>query len=107
MNIWPVASGVGRRTLKNVLTTPALVIPSLMFPLLFFIAFAGGLSQVQNTPGFDYSNGYTAFQVVFVLLQPPACGGVLTGYGVAREFDGVVAGRLLLSAPNRKGIVVG
>ena len=43
MNIWPVASGVAWRTLKNVITTPSLVIPSLMFPLLFFIAFAGGL----------------------------------------------------------------
>ena len=79
MNIWPVASGVAWRTLKNVITTPSLVIPSLMFPLLFFIAFAGGLSQVQNTPGFDYPNGYTAFQFVFVLLQSAAFGGVFTG----------------------------
>ena len=107
MNIWPVASGVAWRTLKNVLTTPALVIPSLMFPLLFFIAFAGGLSQVQNTPGFDYPNGYTAFQFVFVLLQSAAFGGVFTGFGVARDFEGGFARRLMLAAPNRVGIVVG
>jgi ABC-2 type transport system permease protein len=107
MNIWPVASGVAWRTLKNVLTTPSLVVPSLMFPLLFFIAFAGGLSQVQNTPGFDYPNGYTAFQFVFVLLQSAAFGGVFTGFGVARDFEGGFARRLLLAAPNRLGIVVG
>ena len=107
MNIWPVASGVAWRTLKNVLTTPALVVPSLMFPLLFFIAFAGGLSQVQNTPGFDYPNGYTAFQFVFVLLQSAAFGGVFTGFGVARDFEGGFARRLMLAAPNRVGIVVG
>ena len=107
MNIWPVASGVAWRTLKNVITTPSLVIPSLMFPLLFFIAFAGGLSQVQNTPGFDYPNGYTAFQFVFVLLQSAAFGGVFTGFGVARDFEGGFARRLLLAAPNRLGIVVG
>ena len=107
MNVWPVASGVAWRTLKNVITTPSLVIPSLMFPLLFFIAFAGGLSQVQNTPGFDYSNGYTAFQFVFVLLQSAAFGGVFTGFGVARDFEGGFARRLMLAAPNRKGIVVG
>ena len=107
MRIWPVASGVAWRTLKNVITTPALVIPSLMFPLLFFVAFAGGLSQVQNTPGFDYPNGYTAFQFVFVLLQSAAFGGVFTGFGVARDFEGGFARRLMLAAPNRLGIVVG
>jgi len=107
VNVWPVASGVAWRTLKNVLTTPSLVVPSLMFPLLFFIAFAGGLSQVQNTPGFDYPNGYTAFQFVFVLLQSAAFGGVFTGFGVARDFEGGFARRLLLAAPNRLGIVVG
>ena len=98
-----MASGVAWRTLKNVITTPSLVIPSLMFPLLFFIAFAGGLSQVQNTPGFDYPNGYTAFQFVFVLLQSAAFGGVFTGFGVARDFEGGFARRLLLAARTGSG----
>jgi ABC transporter DrrB family efflux protein len=107
VNIWPVASGVAWRTLKNVITTPSLVIPSLMFPLLFFIAFAGGLSQVQNTPGFDYSNGYTAFQFVFVLLQSAAFAGVFSGFGIARDFESGFMRRLLLAAPNRSGILLG
>ncbi len=107
MKIWPVASAVAWRTMKNVVTTPSLLIPSLMFPLFFFVAFAGGLSQVQNTPGFDYQNGYTAFQFVFVLLQSAAFGGVFTGFGVARDFEGGFARRLLLAAPNRTGIVLG
>lgn len=107
MRLWPVASGVAWRTLKNVITTPSLLLPSLMFPLFFFIAFAGGLSQVQNTPGFDYPSGYTAFQFVFVLLQSAAFGGVFTGFGVARDFEGGFARRLMLASPNRTGIVLG
>lgn len=107
MRVWPVASGVAWRTLKNVLTTPSIVLPSLAFPLFFFVAFAGGLSQVQNVPGFDYPNGYTAFQFVFVLLQSAAFGGVFTGFGVARDFEGGFARRLLLASPNRTGIVLG
>jgi ABC-2 type transport system permease protein len=107
MRLWPVASGVAWRTLKNVITTPSLLLPSLMFPLFFFVAFAGGLSQVQNTPGFDYPPGYTAFQFVFVLLQSAAFGGVFTGFGMARDFEGGFARRLMLAAPNRTGIVVG
>ena len=107
MRLWPVASGVAWRTLKNVLTTPSLLLPSLMFPLFFFVAFAGGLSQVQNVPGFDYPNGYTAFQFVFGLLQSAAFGGVFTGFGVARDFEGGFARRLMLASPNRTGIVLG
>ncbi len=107
MSVWPVVSGVAWRTLKIVITTPALLIPSLMFPLMFFVAFAGGLSQLQNAPGFDYTNGYTAFQFVFVLLQSAAFGGVFTGFGVARDFEGGFARRLMLAAPNRTGIVIG
>jgi ABC-2 type transport system permease protein len=105
--IWPVAQGVAWRTLKNVVTNPAILLPSLLFPLLMFTAFAGGLSQVQNVPGFDFEDGYTAFQFVFVLLQSAAFGGVFTGFGVARDFEGGFARRLLLASPRRSGIVLG
>jgi ABC-2 type transport system permease protein len=107
MRIWPVASGVAFRTLKNVVTTPSLLLPSLIFPLFFFTAFAGGLSQLKHVPGFDYPPGYTSFQFVFVLLQSAAFGGVFTGFGVARDFEYGFARRLLLAAPRRSGIVLG
>jgi ABC-2 type transport system permease protein len=102
-----VALAVAWRVLHNVFTTPTLLIPSLIFPLFFFTAFAGGLSRVSDVPGFDYEPGYTAFQFVFVLLQAAAFGGVFTGFGIARDFEGGFARRLLLAAPRRTGIVVG
>jgi ABC-2 type transport system permease protein len=102
-----VAHGVAWRTLHNVFTNPSLLIPSLIFPLFFFVAFAGGLSRVSNVPGFDFPLGYTAFQFVFVLLQSAAFGGVFTGFGIARDFESGFARRLLLAAPNRTGIILG
>jgi ABC-2 type transport system permease protein len=102
-----VAEAVAWRTLHNVFTHPSLLIPSLVFPLFFFVAFAGGLSQVENVPGFDFPSGYTAFQFVFVLLQSAVFGGVFTGFGIARDFETGFARRLLLAAPNRTGIVLG
>jgi ABC-2 type transport system permease protein len=102
-----VAAGVAWRTLKNVFTNPALLFPSIMFPLFFFTAFAGGLSQVSELPGFDFPPGYTAFQFCFVLIQSAAFGGVFTGFGIARDFESGFARRLLLAAPNRSGIVLG
>jgi len=102
-----VAHGVAWRTLHNVITNPSLLLPSLIFPLFFFTAFAGGLSNIRHVPGFDFASGYTAFQFVFVLLQSAAFGGVFTGFGIARDFESGFARRLLLAAPNRTGIVLG
>lgn len=107
MRIWPVAQGVAWRTLRNFLRTPSIFVPSIMFPLFFFVAFAGGLAQVETLPGFDFPLGYTTFQFVFVLLQSAAFGGVFTGFGVARDFEGGFARRLLLASPKRSGIVLG
>jgi ABC-2 type transport system permease protein len=107
VRLWPVASGVAWRTLKVVFTTPSLFFPSLIFPLFFFTAFAGGLAQVADVPGFDFEPGYTAFQFCFVLIQSAAFGGVFTGFGIARDFESGFARRLLLAAPNRSGIVLG
>jgi ABC-2 type transport system permease protein len=106
-SFWSVAFAVSWRVLHNVFTTPALLVPSLIFPLFFFTAFAGGLSRVDNIPGFDFPLGYTAFQFVFVLLQSAAFGGVFTGFGVARDFEYGFARRLLVAAPRRSGIVAG
>lgn len=107
MRLWTVAQGVAWRTLKLVFTNPSILVPSLVFPLFFFVAFAGGLSQVANVPGFDYDPGYTAFQFCFVLIQSAAFGGVFTGFGIARDFERGVARRMLLAAPNRTGIILG
>jgi ABC-2 type transport system permease protein len=107
MRTLQVAEGVAWRVLHNVFTNPSLLIPSLVFPLFFFTAFAGGLSRIDQVPGFDYPPGYTAFQFVFVLLQAAAFTGVFTGFGLARDFEGGFAKRLLLAAPYRSGIVVG
>ena len=74
----------------------------MLFPLFFFTAFAGGLSQLNEIPGFDFPPGYTAFQFVFVLLQSAAFSGVFTGFGLARDFEGGFAKRLLLAAPASK-----
>ena len=102
-----VARAVGWRMLHNNLTTPSLLIPGLAFPLFFFTAFAGGLSRVNEIPGFRFPSGYTAFQFVFVLLQSAAFAGVFTGFGIVRDFETGFMRRLMLAAPNRKGIVLG
>jgi ABC-2 type transport system permease protein len=103
------ALGVAWRVIHNVFTNPTLLIPQLVFPLFFFTAFAGGLSQLTEVPGFDeeYPTGYTSFQFVFVFLQSAAFGGVFTGFGIARDFENGFTRRLLVAVPHRSAIIVG
>jgi ABC-2 type transport system permease protein len=102
-----VAGAVWRRSTHTFLTNPQLLVPSILFPLFFFVAFAGGLSSVGDVPGFDFPSGYTAFQFCFVLLQASAFGGVFTGFGIASDFENGFARRLMLGAPNRSAILAG
>ena len=101
------ARAVAWRNLHNWFTNPAMIVPSLLFPLFFFTAFAGGLSRVDSVPGFDYEAGYTTFVYGFVLLQAATFGGIFTGFSVARDFESGFARRLMLGATNRGGIVAG
>ena len=104
---WSVAYAVAWRAIHNALINPAILVPSIVFPLFFLVAFAGGLSSVSKVPNFDYPPGYTAFQFVFVFIQSAAFGGVFTGFGIARDFEHGFARRLLLGAPRRAGIIAG
>jgi ABC-2 type transport system permease protein len=106
-SLWTVAGAVWWRNAHNFFTNPAFIIPSLLFPLFFFTAFAGGLSRISEAPGFNYAPGYTSWIYGFVLLQSSAFGGVFTGFSVARDYESGFARRLMLAAHNRGGIVVG
>ncbi len=102
-----MARAVAWRNAHNFFTNPAMIIPALLFPMFFFIAFAGGLSRVESVPGFDFAGGYTTFVYGFVLLQASAFGGVFTGFAVARDFESGFSRRVMLAASNRDGIVAG
>ena len=102
-----VALALAYRQTTVLLKNPSLFIPPMLFPLMNFMAFAGGLSRLRHVPGFDFHGGYTAFQFVFVLLQSAAFGGVFAGFGIARDFERGFARRLLVSAPHRSGIIGG
>jgi ABC-2 type transport system permease protein len=99
---WAVA---GRQTYKY-FTNPAFLAPAL-FPLFFFVAFAGGLTSVGDVPGFDYAAGYIAFQYVWALMQAVSMGGAFTGFSIAGDFENGFARRLMLAASNRYGIILG
>ena len=101
-----VAGAVATRQIYKYFTNPAFLAPAL-FPLFFFVAFAGGLTRVGDVPGFDYAAGYIAFQYVWALMQAVSMGGAFTGFSIAGDFENGFARRLMLAASNRYGIILG
>lgn len=101
-----VSMGIASRQLLRLRKSPALLVPSVLFPLILLAAFAGANSSIAKTPGFDYPN-YTAFMLVFVLMQGAVFAGVLVGVSLADDFEGGFAKRLMLAVPDRKAILFG
>ena len=101
-----VVRTIAWRNLHIAIRSPALILPALIFPLFFYMAFAGGLSTVGDLPGFDYYD-YNAFQFVFVLLQSAAFGGVFIGFSIAADFDSGLTRRLFLAAHDRSAVIAG
>lgn len=102
-----VALAIAWRGLHTYVRRPDLFIPSLIFPLVFFASFAGGLSALGSVPGFHFPAGYTAFQFVFVLCQSAMFSGLFTGFTLAFDFESGFARRLMLAAEDRRGIALG
>ncbi|MCA1847409.1 MAG: ABC transporter permease [Actinobacteria bacterium] len=101
-----VGGAVAGRQIYKYFSNPAFLAPAL-FPLFFFVAFAGGLTRVGDVPGFDYEPGYIAFQYVWALMQAVAMGGAFTGFSIAGDFENGFAKRLMLAASHRSGIILG
>jgi ABC-2 type transport system permease protein len=106
-SIWRVAYAIAWRSLHTYVRRPDLFVPSLIFPLVFLAAFAGGLSALGSVPGFHFPAGYTAFQFVFVLCQSAVFAGLFTGFSLAFDFETGFARRLMLAAEDRRGIALG
>jgi ABC-2 type transport system permease protein len=99
---------VAGRVLRQAFTTPALLLPPLLGPLVFFAIFGGGLSAVASLPRFSHEGGYAAFQLVFALVQGVVFAGVFTGgLTLARDLESGFARRLMIAVPQRGLVLAG
>jgi ABC-2 type transport system permease protein len=107
MTAFRAATGIARRNLRTALTTPSLLLPPLIAPLVFFAAFCGGLSVLAGAPGFGFTPGYVAFEFVFVVIQGAVFTGIFSGLTLARDFEAGLARRAFVAVADRRAIVAG
>lgn len=103
---WSIARYVAWRNLRVLLRSPTLLLPALLLPLFFLIAFTGALSNLANIPDFG-TKDYTAFQYVFTLLQSSVFTGAMGGFALLSDFESGFMDRLMTTATNRAAILAG
>ena len=101
------ALGIAGRTLRTTFRNPALLMPPLVAPLIFFAVIGGGLGALSRAPGFDFPGGYTSFSFVFILLNAASFAAVFAGLALAQDLETGFSRRLMLAAGRRSALLVG
>jgi ABC-2 type transport system permease protein len=102
----PVALALSRRGLVTILRIPAAVVPLIVMPMFFVIAFSGSFSSLADLPSFPTDNVLNWF-VPFAIIQGAAFAGFGTGFNTVRDIETGFYDRLLLAPGSRLGLFVG
>ena len=102
----PVALALAQRSLVTILRIPAAVVPLIVMPMFFVIAFSGSFSSLADLPSFPTDNVFNWF-VPFAILQGAAFAGFGTGFNTVRDIETGFYDRLLLSPGSRVALFVG
>lgn len=97
---------VAWRNLKTLFRKPELLLPAILLPVFFLIAFTGSTSAVDEVGNFSTPD-YTGFQYVFALCQAAAFTGAMGGFALAEDWETGFMRRLFVTARHRSAIVVG
>jgi ABC-2 type transport system permease protein len=101
----PSIAVLAQRNLIRLMRMPSILLPMVVMPLFFVIAFTGsfdGISQVEGYPTAKIINWVAAF----ALLQGASFAGVGTAGAVANDLDNGFIDRLLVSPIRRSTILL-
>jgi ABC-2 type transport system permease protein len=104
--VTPVIGQLAYRGVLSMLRVPAAVIPVVVMPVFFVLAFSGAFSAITNIPGFPTDN-ILNWMVPFAVLQGAAFAGFGAAIGAGRDLENGFYDRLLLSPIPRPALVLG
>lgn len=104
--VLPYVAASVRRSLVNVLRVPGAVIPVIVMPLFFLIAFSGSFSGLARG-GIVPTAKMIDWVMPYSILQGAAFAGMGSTFGVARDLEGGFFDRLRLSPVPRVAILAG
>jgi ABC-2 type transport system permease protein len=97
---------LARRSVLRTLRQPAMVIPSLTFPLILLAINAGGLNSATRIPGFP-ADSYLQFALAIPFVQGALFAANSAGTNVANDIETGFLNRLALTPLRRLGLLLG
>ena len=97
---------LARRSVVRTLRQPAVVVSSLLFPLLFWGINSNGLDAASRIPGFP-ADSYLDFSFAFPLIQAALFGAVTAGADLARDIETGFLDRLSLTPMRPAALLAG
>ncbi len=98
---------MSKRSILAIARQPALVAPSLIFPLFFAALGASSFSKATNLPGFPKVDSFLSFALAGSIVQGVLFGSVTGGAALAIDIEDGFFDRLLASPTSRVGILLG
>jgi ABC-2 type transport system permease protein len=97
---------LARRSVLRTLRQPAMVVPSLTFPLMLLAVNSGGLSSATDLPGFP-TDSYVTFVLAVAFVQGGLFGAMSAGTNIANDVETGFLSRLSLTPLSRTALLVG
>jgi ABC-2 type transport system permease protein len=97
---------IARRALMQTARQPALIVPPVLFPLIFLALTNAGLNASTKIPGFP-GDSYLDFVISFTFLQASLFSLVNAGTALARDVETGFLKRLALTPMQRAALLTG
>jgi ABC-2 type transport system permease protein len=98
---------LSKRSMLALWRQPALVVPSVIFPLFFAALGTSSFSRATNIPGFPKVDSYLDFALAGSIVQGVLFGSTVGATALATDIENGFFDRLLSSPSTRSGIIVG
>lgn len=106
-SFWRQTAAMSRRSILAIVRQPALVVPSLVFPLFFAALGSSSFSRATALPGFPPVDSFLDFSLAGSIVQGVLFGSVTGGAALATDIEAGFFDRLLASPTSRVGILLG
>jgi ABC-2 type transport system permease protein len=97
---------LARRSVLRTLRQPAMVVPSMIFPLMLLAVNSGGLTSATHLPGFP-TDSYVTFVLAVTFVQGGLFGAMSAGTNIANDVETGFLSRLSLTPLRRTALLVG
>lgn len=98
---------LSKRSILAIWRQPALVVPSMIFPLFFAALGTASFSRATTIPGFPEVDSYLDFALAGAVVQGILFGSTVGATALATDIENGFFDRLLSSPSTRWGIIVG